>query len=100
MRHFLEMNEAGEGIEVTTLDKDHHLANKRRRSFRAGGWIGFDLKTYAKPRACYSCGNENTGAKLVEDDADDGITDVFLVCSIAHCDGNTFPEWLEMIDDY
>ena len=98
MKYFLE-SEEGKGIEVTILSKEHHLANKRRRSFRAGSpWMGYDLKTYAKSGACYSCGNENTKSAFVEDDDECG--DVYLVCTVEHCDGNLFPEFLYMYDPY
>jgi hypothetical protein len=99
MRIFIETKE-DYGFEITALDKTHHLARKTRRSLRIGGWLGIDIKTYAKRGSCYSCGNENTQGKWVEDDANDGIEDLFRVCTTAHCDGNLFPEWVKMVDDY
>jgi len=99
MRIFIETKE-GKGFEITALDKNHHLARKTRRSLRIGGWIGYDIKTYAKSGSCYSCGNENTQSKWVEDPDNDGIEDVFRVCTIEHCDGKLFPEWVKMWADY
>lgn len=94
MRIFIETKE-NEGFEITTLDKNHHLARKARRTLRIGGWLGIDIKTYAKRGSCYSCGNENTQSEWVEDD---DYEDLFRVCTIEHCDGKLFPEWVTMTD--